>query len=398
MNSYKRSLDLSELVKIKSFFLFGPRQVGKTTLLGECFPDSLSINLLKTGMFRSLSANPGKIRELIAGAPKTGDQQIVVIDEIQKLPILLDEVQDLMESDRSLRFVMTGSSARKLKRSGANLLGGRARWLALHPISYLEYLTAGAQALDTIETLVQWGGLPSVLNSSTKKEDLNDYIGTYLKEEIQAEALVRNIGAFSRFLQTAALLNAKQIMFSNVASDAEVPARTVREYFDVLEDTLIGKLLAPFGHTVKRKAVVASKFYFFDVGLANAMVGRWSIQQGTPEYGDAFEHWIWRELDTAIAYRRLDVDLSYWRSTSKFEVDFVVTPKHKTVPELAIEVKAKKNVGHKDLSGLLAFAEDFSKVRKIVVSLESMKRITTDGVEIWPVLEFIRGLWNGEIL
>jgi predicted AAA+ superfamily ATPase len=411
MTQFKRCLNLLKSIETKSIFLFGPRQVGKTTLLRQTFPTALQINLLRAEQFRALSGHPERLRELVAAhraaLPRSSlavSIVPVVIDEIQKLPYLLDEVQDLMEAQKDLRFVLTGSSARKLKRSGSNLLGGRARWLQLAPITYPEFVEA-KPTVSPLEALVQLGGLPGILNSATPRTDFEDYLGVYLREEIQAEALVRNIEGFSRFFQTAALSNAEQVMYTHVASDAEVPARTVREYFQVLEDTLVGKLLHPFTQTSLRKAVAASKFYFFDVGVANAALGRWELHPGTPEYGKAFEHWVWRELESAIQYLHLDLELSYWRSTSLLEVDFVLTPVHSKFPQFAIEVKAKKVITAKDIKGLLAFAEEFPvtgkrgvlPMRKIVVCLETTRRDTDSGVEVWPVLDFMKAWWGGKL-
>jgi predicted AAA+ superfamily ATPase len=389
---YKRSLNLAKAVELKSFFLFGPRQVGKSTWIQQSLPDALHLKLLQSEVFRALSSNPERLRERVASQRS----QIVVIDEIQKLPSLLDEVQLLIDSNKSLRFILTGSSSRKLKRAGVNLLGGRARRLALYPLTVPEFLS-DSRGRDPLSTMLQWGGLPSVLNSAQPRVELEDYIGTYLREEIQAEAIVRSIEGFSRFLNTAALSNAEQVIFSEVASDAEVPARTVREYFQVLEDTLVGRLLPAFQETKKRKAMASAKFYFFDVGIANALLGRWELRPGTPEYGKALEHLVWRELESSISYLGAGVELTYWRSLSKFEVDFVLQKSGEKTPFLAVEVKAKPTTALRDVRGLRAFAEEFPKIRKIVVSLEPNRRSLEDGTEIWPANDFFNALWNGEL-
>jgi predicted AAA+ superfamily ATPase len=395
---FTRTLDITPTLEAKSAFLFGPRQTGKSTLLANRLPEALFISLLRADDFRQLSAAPERLREWIGGHrfPKK-KPKLVVVDEIQKLPSLLDEVHSLIESDKSLRFVLTGSSARKLRRSGTNLLGGRARRLALHPITSQEF-TSDAGKRDALDTLLQWGGLPSVLGSKSPKEDLEDYIGGYLKEEIQAEAIVRSIESFSRFLNTAALSNTEQVIFSAVGSDAEVPARTVREFFGILEDTLVGTLLPAYRGTSSRKAMAAAKFYLFDVGVANALQGRFALRAGTPEYGKALEHLIWRELTSALSYLSLDSTLYYWRSLSQFEVDFVLEHRGERSPFLAIEVKGKRVISAKDCKGLVALAEDFPKIRKVVVSLEPRRRKTESGVEILPVREFLDELWAGEWL
>lgn len=392
---FQRTLNIKEVAENKSIFLFGPRQTGKSTLVRTTFPHCLMIDLLHSETFRALSANPERLREWVSAEHSKTKNRIIVVDEIQKLPGLLDEIHSLMERDKELRFILTGSSARKLRRAGVNLLGGRARRLSLNPITSLEFLTDASQR-NPLQTLVQWGGLPSILTSKTPSEDLEDYLGTYLREEIQAEAIVRSIESFSRFLNVAALVNAEQILFSNVASDSEVPARTVREYFQVLEDTLVGKLLPAFRQTKKRKAMGAAKFYFFDVGVANALLGRWSLKPGTPEYGKSLEHLVWRECESAISYFRIKTEISYWRSLSKFEVDFIFLSEGAKTPFLAVEAKAKTSVGPHDLRGLLAFAEEYPKIRKVVVCLEPVRRNLENGIELWPAETFLTALWKRE--
>lgn len=397
---FQRRLNISKVVETKGCFLFGPRQTGKTTLLGNMFPHALFINLLQSETFRMLSAHPEKLRDLVAShstGQKGSTYPLIVIDEIQKLPFLLDEVHLLIEGNKKLRFILTGSSARKLRRSGVNLLAGRLRKLLLHPITYSEFLSE-KDGRDPVATMAQWGGMPYILTSKTPREDLEDYVGTYLKEEIQAEALVRSIECFSRFLNVAALVNAEQVIFSNVASDAEVPARTVREFFTILEDTLVGTLCPAYRKTKKRKAMGCAKFYFFDVGLANALLGRWELRIGTPEFGKALEHLVWRELTSYLSYTRSEFELFYWRSLSKFEVDFILQERHSRDPKFAVEVKAKRVVGSKDMRGLEAFSEEYHYIRKILVCLESACRRTESGIEIWPVEEFFKALWGGKLV
>ncbi len=394
---FKRSLNILKAVESKSVLLLGPRQTGKTTLLQEKFPDALFINLLHADTFRQLSRAPELIREMVTAYDQTAKgRPIIVVDEIQKLPVLLDEVQDLIEKKKHLRFVLTGSSARRLKRSGVNLLGGRLRRIQLHPITFDEFTIENVNK-PGLATLLQWGGLPFVLNSKNPREDLMDYVGTYLKEEIQSESLVRSIESFSRFLSVAATANAEQVIFSNIGSDAEVPARTVREFFQILEDTLAGTLLPAYLHTKKRKAMSAAKFYFFDVGVANALQNRWTLQTGTVEYGKALEHLIWRELTSIIAYRSLSVELFYWRSLSKMEVDFVIQESGSKEAAIAIEVKSGR-VAPKDLRGLRALVEDQPRIKCHVVCSEMSKRKTDDGIQIWPIEEFLRSLWLGKII
>lgn len=391
MPVFQRIIDLKNLASNKSVLLLGPRQVGKSTLIQEVYPDALFITLLKSNELRTFATTPEVLRERVEASGAT----TVILDEIQRLPELLNEVHYLIEENKKLRFILTGSSARKLKRQEINLLGGRARRLFLAPITFKEIHSA-PESQTLFKRMLQFGGLPSILLSPTPKEDLQDYVDVYLKEEIQSEALVRSLPDFARFLNAAALCNTEQLNFTAVASDAQIKVTAVKEYFNILEDTLIGKLLPPFLGTPTRKAMASPKFYFFDVGVANALLKRWETQEGTPEFGKVFEHLIWRELESAVNYLNRDIELSYWRSLSKLEVDFVISEAGQKVPFCAIEVKGKKVVRSKDFTGLLSFSEDYPKVRKIVVCLEEVKRKTQEGIEIWPVQEFLAALWRGE--
>lgn len=390
---YKRTLKLVQTLETKSIILTGPRQTGKSTLLRAELPDALFIDLLEADTFRRLVTQPEVLREFVEFNPG----KPVVIDEIQKIPPLLDEVHRLIERDKKLRFILTGSSARKLRREGVNLLGGRARRLRLHPLTALEINLFHNKHKLTLSQILQWGSLPSILTSKTPKEDLKDYVGTYLMEEIQAESLVRSLSSFSRFLDATGLINTEKLNYSAVASDVALPSKTVQEYFKLLEDTLIGALLPPYLKTKTRKAMTSPKFYLFDLGVANAASGRWSLDPKTPEYGKAFEHFVWRELTSYLDYLDHDSELTYWRSENKLEVDFILQKQGAKAPFCAIEVKAKSNVSTKELVGLRAFAEEFPKVRKLAVSLEAMGRKTEDGIEIWPIQNFLEKLWNLEL-
>ncbi len=388
---YRRHLDLPALAAARSFFLLGPRQTGKSTLLRTSFPDALFLDLLDAQTFRSLAASPALIGER-ARALK-GRRRIVIVDEIQKMPELLDEIHRLMELEKSLRFILTGSSARKLRTRGRNLLGGRAGLVRMHPIVFPELGTVAPRRPWT--DLLRWGGLPSVLDSKTPKEDLQAYVGLYLQEEIRAEGLARSVPNFSRFLETAATMNGEILNYTKIGNDAQLSPRTVRDYFQILQDTLIGDLLPPFQRTRSRKAVTTEKFYFFDVGVTSALVERWVVSPRTPEYGRVLEHLVEREVRASIDYFRSDRHLFFWRSLSRMEVDFVVAEGQK--PVVAIEVKASRSVSPQDLKGLRAFGEDWAKVRKIVVSLESHPRTTVDRIEILPVEQFLSQLWDQAI-
>ncbi|RMG44654.1 MAG: ATP-binding protein [Candidatus Dadabacteria bacterium] len=381
MYIYDRILNISRILEQRSVFLFGPRQTGKTTYLKKYYPDSVYYNLLEADVFRDLSLRPELIRQRLRGTEK-----IIIIDEVQKLPVLLDEVHLLIESHKNLRFILTGSSARKLKRGGVNTLAGRAWKVPFYPLVSKEL------NYERLDDRLATGSLPAVINSASPWDDLKEYVGTYLREEIQAEGFIRSIEKFSRFLDVAALCNGAQVNFNKVGSDAGVPARTVREYFQILVDTLVAYRLEPYRKTSKRKPVATSKFYLFDTGVANYLMKRKSVMAGSPEYGAALEHLIILELKAYLDYNRIDLPLNYWRSTTKLEVDAVIGE------ELAIEIKASERISERDLKGLRALSEEVSFKRSIVICRESAPRTTEDGIEIIPVNSFFRMLWEGELI
>ncbi len=370
-----RYLDARELLGQRSCFLFGPRQTGKSTLIRQQLGDIRTYNLLDRTLFIRLSRNPALIREALTPETKT-----IVIDEIQKMPALLNEVQ-LMIEEHGVRFFLTGSSARTLRRKGVNLLGGRARSRVLHP-----FVSAELGDRFQLEKALEFGLLPPIYFSDSPAEDLAAYAGDYVKEEVAAEALVRNIGAFSRFLEVAALSHGRMINFAQIASDAQVPVSTVREYYGILKDTFIAHEIPAYTETRRRKAVSTSKYYLFDVGLTRHLQGRRGLPVGTAEYGEAFETFVFQEIKAFCDYHR-HAPPSYWRSKSQFEVDFVVG-------KLAIEVKAKATVSNRDLRGLRALREENMLSHFVVVSLEPMPR-RVDGIDILPWREFLTRLWGG---
>lgn len=354
---------------------------GKSTLLRSELPDAVYLDLLDAELFRRLSARPEALRELI---PPAAHQ--VIIDEIQKLPSLLDEVQRMIDRNKDIRFALTGSSARKLKRGAANLLGGRALFLHLHPL-----VSAELGSSHSLVERLNRGNLPAMLDSSFADRDLGSYVGVYLREEIQAEGLTRSIGNFGRVLETAALCNGQQVNFTQIGSDAQVPPRTVADYFQLFEDTLIGALLPPFRKSPSRKAVATPKFYLFDTGVARLLARTGEIQFGSKAFGDAFEHLIYLELRAYLDYSFSSAQLSYWRTQSKLEVDFIIDDK------VAIEAKGTDNVTAAHLKGLKALGEDFPAMKKIIVCNEAHRR-EVDGVSIMPVAEFFSAMWSGEII
>ena len=371
-----RHLNVREILDRRSCFLFGPRQTGKSTLIRQQFEGCPTYNLLDQALFVRLSRNPALIRQAL-----TPETTLVVIDEIQRMPTLLNEVH-LMIEEHGIRFLLTGSSARALRRKGVNLLGGRARSRALHPFVRTEL----GEHFD-LNRALEHGLLPPIFLSDAPAEDLAAYAGDYLKEEIAAEGAVRNIGAFSRFLEVAAFAHGEMINFASMAGDAQVPASTVREYYEILKDTFIAHEVPAFTETRKRKAISTSKYYLFDVGLARHLQGRRGLAPGSAEYGSAFESYIFQEIKAFCDYHRLHTP-AYWRSKSRIEVDFVFE-------DLAVEVKARKNVIGRDLKGLRALREEGLFAHYLLVSMEPMAR-EVDGIRILPWTDFLDGLWGGE--
>jgi predicted AAA+ superfamily ATPase len=374
-----RVLSLANLLNKKSFFLFGSRGTGKTTLIRNTLPSLPRYDLLHAPTFAALSRRP----ELI-GEEHTDPSVPVVIDEIQKLPQLLDEVHRLIE-ERGMRFLLTGSSARKLKRGGANLLAGRAWEARLFPLVSVEL-----GDFDLGRYLAR-GGLPAVWFSDEPWEELRAYVGMYLKEEVMAEALVRRLDTFSAFLELCALRCCEEVNFEAFGSDLGISGKSVRNFFEVLEDTLIGFLLKPYKRSKRRKATSRSKFYLFDLGVTNSLAGRREVAAGTEEFGRAFEHFIALELRAYLSYRRLDSELTFWRTEGGYEVDLLVGS------DVAIEVKGSDLVNERHLSGLRALREEGIFKTFCVVSRDRAVRVV-DGITIYPWREFLHRLWKDEIV
>ena len=371
-----RLLDLRSRLEERSHFLLGPRQTGKSTLVRHQLAEAVVYNLLDSRVFLELSQRPTRLREELDESGR-----VVVIDEIQKLPQLLDEVHLLIE-ERRLRFLLTGSSARKLRRGGVNLLGGRARQLVLHP-----FVRRELPEFDLLRAL-NFGLLPSIYLSSDPQADLNAYAGLYLREEVAAEGLARNIPAFGRFLAVAALCNGTMLNHTAIANDAQVPRTTVHEYFRILEDTLLAATLPGWRRSTSRKPIVSSKFYFFDTGVVRQLRNQGEIRERSPAFGAAFETYLFHELRSYLDYTG-GGQLHYWRSTSGFEVDFILND------STAVEVKGKETVSDRDLRGLRALREERLLRHYLVVSCETRPR-TVGGIRILPWTEFLDRLWDGE--
>ncbi len=343
---------------------------------------ALTFSLLDQGLLTAVLADPTRIRREIEarGLRKT----VVCIDEIQKCPLLMDEVH-LMIEERGIRFLLTGSSARALKRGGVNMLGGRGSDRVMHPFSWSEL-----RDRFSLDRALNHGLLPPHYLSDDPDEGLASYVDRYLTEEIAAEGLARSLPGFARFLQTAALTNAQLINYSNVARDAQVPRQTVGQWYAVLRDTLIAFDLPAWTRTVRRKAVETAKFYFFDTGVVRALRRLPRIGETSADFGEFFEHYVFMELRAWIDYRRHRTALAFWRSRSGHEVDFILADR------IAIEAKATRRVQPKHLRGLLALADEGLVERSIVVCREDRPRLER-GIEIWPLEFFLAELWKDRL-
>ena len=363
-----------------SIFLFGARQTGKSTALRQQFPREIYIDLLNSEVRNRLERRPSLLYEMLKDK---AEGTIVIIDEIPEVPILLNEVHRLI-SEKNLRFVLCGSSARKLKRKGTNTLGGRAYPVFFHPL-----VSAELPDLD-IDRAVNYGMIPSHYLAKNPERRLSAYIDVYLKEEIKEESLVRNLLAFQRFLEVAAISNGEILNNRNIAQECSVNASTVSSYFDILEDTLVGYRIPAYTKVVQRRLVQAPRFYFFDVGVANYLMHRSRLVRGTPEYGHAFEHLVIQELIAYMHYTHQDERISYWRTYAGTEVDVIIGD-----ARIAIEIKSVEEVLPKHLKGLKSFGEEHPNCRRIIVSHDIIPRRIGD-IECIPVKDFFRRLWDHE--
>ncbi|MCL2041360.1 MAG: DUF4143 domain-containing protein [Bacteroidales bacterium] len=377
----KRILDLDNADN-DSVFVWGARQVGKTTLIRETYPDAVYYDLLRAKDFERLLRNPSLLGDDLA---TLNDGDTVIIDEVQKIPQLLDEVHSLIFR-KNIRFILSGSSPRKLKRHGANMLGGRALREVLYPL-----VSAEIPDFD-IHKAVRYGTLPRHYLTSDPWKRLGAYVGVYLNEEIREEALSRRLRTFSQFMEMAAFSNGEVVVYKNIAQDCGIDYRTVKDYFDILIDTLVGYMIPSFTHTKKRRAIQSPKFYYFDVGIANYLRNRRNIQLGSADFGHAFEHFIIQELIAYIGYNDVPEQLSYWRTNSGYEVDAIIGN-----GRVAIEIKATEEIQSRHTKGLKAFQEEYPDCRLIAVSFDVRPRIS-NGVEIYPATVFLNKLWNHEVL
>ena len=385
----QRIIDIQGRLKNKSLFLFGPRQTGKSSLIGNQIQDDvkLSWSLLNARIRRRCQTDPGVLRDEIE--IRGIHDGLVIIDEIQKVPELLDEIHLLIE-ETDIRFLLTDSSTRRLKEQGVNLLGGRAGKMNLHPFVWPEI----KEFNPTLDRILKYGMIPSVFLSDTPDDVLDDYINAYLQEEIAGEGLVRQLPKFERFLEVAAITNSEAINYSTIASDVMMSRGSITEWYCILYDTMIGFSVPPYTKTRKRKAAETERFYYFDVGLVRFLLGLGDLVDTQTEYGKLFETYIAEELTAYLDYSRRKEKLSYWRTRqSSFEVDFVIGD------EVAIETKTTKLVNEKkDLRGLRALKEEGIFKKYIVVSRDSISRITDDGITLLPWNLFLDWLWDGKII
>ena len=381
----QRVLKLQSLLEKKSHFLFGPRSTGKTSLImAELKSKATVINLLRVPVMTRLSSDPGELESMIDADQQQTKKKFVVLDEIQKVPSLLNEVHRLIE-ERKMRFLLSGSSARKLKATGVNLLGGRA-WVAnLFPLTYNEI-----PSFD-LDRYLRYGGLPHVYLSDYPEDELEAYVATYLNEEIKMEGLVRKIPAFLNFLRMAALTNTQQINFTELGSDAGVSPTTIREYYGILEDTLIGIVVEPWSKSRKRKAVSTAKFYFFDTGVCHTLSETRHLDRNSDLYGRGFEHWVFMELRAYLSYKQRKEKLRFWRSQDQKEVDFIIGD------EMGIEVKSTKKLTKADFSGVQALQEE-GLIKKFCMVTHDPIDTKKGEVLCLHWKSFARKLWNGEIV
>lgn len=379
--SLKRNFHLP-LEQNNAFFLWGPRKVGKTTFLRQHFPNAKYYDLLDTRLKTALLLDPAKIREEILALQPT----LVIIDEVQKVPALLDEVHWCLENTKT-KFILCGSSARKLRHGAANLLGGRAWRFALFP------LTTNEVKKPDLLRIVNHGLIPKHYLEAKPERSLKGYVLDYIEEEIRSEALTRNIPAFARFLDAVALTHGQLLNYANVARDCGIDAKTVREYYQILEDTLLGHRLPPWRKTKKRRLIETEKFYLFDVGVVRALSGMRSIQEGTEEFGRFFEHFLIEEIRAYLSYREKDLPLSFWRTSTQLEVDLIIGQL-----DVAIEFKASAKTNARSTKGLQALMEDQKVRQSMIVCLEKQSRQLANGILVLPWTKFCERLWNDDIV
>ena len=362
-----------------SSFLWGARKTGKSYWINHNFKpeEIILIDLLQTDVFAEYASRPSLLRERFQNT-----QKLIVIDEIQKVPILLDEVHWMIEN-KKITFLLTGSSARKLRKNHANLLAGRALRYQLLPFSCMEVGNIN------LEEIMVSGMLPPHFLSEKPLDLVRSYVADYLKEEIAQEAQIQRIPQFSEFLRIAALTSGELLNYNNVARETGVSSKIVRSYFDILESTMLGFRVASWKSSKTRRLIIAEKFYLFDVGIGNYLSRR-QPREGTPEFGKSFEHFILMELRAYKAYRNPELDITYWRTSTGYEVDFILGEK-----QVALEIKSGTKVHDIDLRSLKTLQEDGKVKHLLVISQEKYPR-DMGNIKIIPWKIFLEMLWAGE--
>ena len=385
MSATARVLDV-DLPPRQSAFLWGARKTGKSTYLQPRFPHSIRFDLLDSDLVIDLLRRPALLRERLLSQPARRLDEPVIVDEVQKAPEVLDEVHRLIE-ERGLRFILCGSSARKLKRGRANLLGGRAWRYEMFP-----FVTAELGSVDLLRALNR-GMIPSHYLSPGYRKSLAAYVRDYLSEEVFAEGLTRNAASFARFFDAVGYSHGQLTNYANIARDCGVDAKTVREYYQILCDTLLGRMVPPYRKRQDRRVLSRTpKFYLFDVGVAGAAAKRRIAEPRGEQFGHALEHFILMELAAHASYRDLHYDIHYWRTRSGLEVDFILG-----AGEVAVEVKGSAHVRDRELRPLRAFMQEHRPRAAVVVSTEPAERIV-GGIRIMPWDRFLRALWAGQII
>jgi predicted AAA+ superfamily ATPase len=385
MEYIKRLLNIN-LPSNQSAFLWGPRKTGKSTYLKENFPDSEYFDLLLSDLYFDFVKNPSLFRERILALDNYKQSKPIIVDEVQKIPLLLDEIHWLIEN-RNLRFILSGSSPRKLKRGKANLLGGRAWRYEMLP------LTSEELGDFNLLHILNSGLIPSHYSGSNYRKSIDAYIKDYLKEEVFEEGLTRNIPAFSRFFDSMGYSHGELTNYANIARDCGVNSKTVKEYYQILADTLLGVMIDPFKKRQHRQVISkAGKFYLFDVGVAGAIT-HINISEGRGEqFGKAVEHFILMELLAFKSYKENIETINFWRTKSGLEVDFILNN-----GEIAIEVKSAGKISRSDIKPLKEFRDEFKPRKAILICNESAER-NHEGINIIPLKMFLKKLWSGEII
>ena len=385
MQKIERILNM-DLPEHQSAFLWGPRKTGKTTYLKSKFPRSIIYDFLKTDLFLEFSKNPSLLREQLLAQEESRLTLPVILDEVQKVPQILDEVHWLIEN-KGLRFILCGSSARKLKRGGANLLGGRAWRYEMFPL-----VTQELTSWDLLMVLTR-GMIPAHYLNENYQRSLRAYTQDYLKEEIFAEGIIRNVPAFSRFYDDMGYAHGELVNYSNIARDCGVDSKTVREYYQILVDTLMGRMIEPFKKRQNRQVISKStKFYLFDVGVAGAIVKRHLVEEKGILFGKAFEHFILMEIMAYNSYHEVNFEINFWRTKSGLEVDFILGN-----GEVAVEVKGTNRIESNDLYALKVFMHEQSTMKAYVVCNEKTERMH-EKIHIVPYRKFLMDLWEGKII